>query len=378
MSVNKKGNIQIKNRVRLVLVSIFFLIYLVLLSCGKQRSEWQGTIERENNIIIVRNPIKPMYEEEAFRLAEELSVGRSKGTEGYIFSQISDLVVDKNNNIYVLDSTEAHIKVFNRNGKYLRTISGKGHGPGEIGVPRSLSLTSQNEIMVSDMSNRRLSFFSREGDFIKSISTARMNLRSTDIDSEGNLIGVIAFINEDNLWHELKKFDSNMNYLFSFASAPAPSPNHFNPFMPVLRWSLTQNDWVVCAYPEKYEIDIFDSNGTVIRKIMKSYNPIKISREEKERLEELPETINVVQRKYKSAFQRIIIGDAGHIFIQTWEKVTDKDGYYYDVFDPQGKYIVKVPLMTIPQILKNNKIYTIEEDKEGYQYIRRYQIIWKY
>jgi len=378
VSDNKKINNQIKIRERLVLVSMLFLIYLVLLSCGKQKSEWHGTIERENNIIIVRNPKEPMYGEEAFFLVNELSIGESEGREEYLFSQVADIAVADDASIYVLDSTEAHINVFNKEGKYIRTISGQGQGPGEIGDPRSLFITNQDEILVQDMGNRRLSFFSREGDFIRSISTARMNLRSTDIDSGGNIISVTAIMMEEDLWHELKKFDSNMNYLFSFASAPAPSPNHFNPFMPVLRWSLTQNDRVVCAYPERYEIDIFDSNGTVIRKIMKSYKPVKISIKERERLEKIQETINVVQLKYKSAFQRIIVGDAGHIFVQTWEEVTDKDGYYYDVFDPQGKYIVKIPFKKNPQIIKKNKLYTIEEDKEGYQSIRRYQIIWKY
>jgi len=369
---------KINNRERLIFLSIFFSIFLVLFSCNSQESKWNGTIEEVDGVIVVKNPKESMYREEAFRLEEELFIGKSEGSEEYLLSQVSDLVVGENEDIYVLDFKESDIKVFNKDGKYIRTISGQGQGPGEIGVPRSLSLTSQNEIMVPDVRNRRLSFFSKEGEFIRSISTARINLRSTDIDSGGNIIGVVAFVKEDNLWHELRKFDSDMNYLFSFTSAPAPSPSHFNTYMPILRWSLNQNDQVLCGYPERYEVDIYDSRGKIIKKIMRNYMPVRISEEEKERLEKLPENINVIQRRHKSAYQGIMVDDQGRIFVQTWEQVTDQDGFYYDVFDPEGKYIFKVPLKTNPRIIKNNKLYTIEEDKQGYQYIKRCKIIWNY
>ncbi len=367
-----------KNKTKVISIVLFLSVFMMFVSCGKQEAEWKGTIDVENGITVVKNPKEPMYEEGVFRLEEELSIGEAVGREKYMFSEIRGIAVDDEERIYVLDSKEAHIKVFDKNGEYVKTISKKGQGPGELGVPRSVFITSQNEIMVPDVSNRRLAFFSLEGEFIKNISTAKMNLRSTRIDSEGNIIGVIAVIEEENLKHELKKFDSDMNYLYSFTSSPAPSPRSFNPFMPILRWDLTKNDQIVCGYPKKYEIEIFDSKGKVIRKIKKDYDPVEITKEEIEHFEELPPTIKISARKYKSAYQRLIVGNEGKIIVLTWERVADGDGYYYDIFDSEGKYIAKIPLKFKPRVLKKNKLYTIEEDEEGYQIVKPYKVTWKY
>lgn len=34
----------------------------------------------------------------------------------------------------------------------------------------------------------------------------------------------------------------------------------------------------------------------------------------------------------------------GNMFIQTYEKAEDGNGYYCDLFDSQGRYIAKIPL----------------------------------
>ena len=62
----------------------------------------------------------------------------------------------------------------------------------------------------------------------------------------------------------------------------------------------------------------------------------------------------------------------------TFERVEDGEGYYYDVFDDEGKFIVKVPLKTRPLLLKNGKLFTVEEDEEGYQFVKRYKVSWNY
>ena len=55
----------------------------------------------------------------------------------------------------------------------------------------------------------------------------------------------------------------------------------------------------------------------------------------------------------------------------------DGDGFYYDVFDPEGKFIAKIQLNSIPQYWKNSKMYSIEVDEEGFQAVKRYKVAWK-
>jgi len=70
--------------------------------------------------------------------------------------------------------------------------------------------------------------------------------------------------------------------------------------------------------------------------------------------------------------------DEDRIYVMTWERASEGEGYYYDVFDPEGKYIAKVPLKTRPFVLKNKKFYTVEEDEEGFLFIKRYKTTWNY
>jgi len=351
----------------------------MLVSCQKQKAKWKGTIEKVDGVTIVNNPKEPMYGEDVFILEEELSIGEAEGSEEYMFSQIRGIAVDDEERIYVADRKGSHIKVFDKNGKYLRTVGRKGQGPGEIGGPRSVSITSENEIMVPDLFIRRLAFFTLEGKFIKNISTAKMDLMTTKIDSKGNIISIDAVREEENSRYELKKFDSDMNYLFSLGSSPLPDPSRFNPFMAVLRWDLTSTDQIVCGYPKTYEIKIYDSEGNVVRKILKDHDPIEITKEDiEETTKGIPARIELSISKYYSAFQRISVDDENRIFVLTWEQTTDGDGYYYDIFDSEGKYIVKIPLEFQPQAFKKSNLYTVEEDEEGYQYVKRYKVTWKY
>ncbi len=53
--------------------------------------------------------------------------------------------------------------------------------------------------------------------------------------------------------------------------------------------------------------------------------------------------------------------------------------YGEDVFDSEGKYIAKIPMsarLNSASVWKNNKLYTIEEDEEGFQTIKRYNVAW--
>lgn len=39
---------------------------------------------------------------------------------------------------------------------------------------------------------------------------------------------------------------------------------------------------------------------------------------------------------------------------------------YFDVFDPEGKFITRIKLMNLSLVWKNNKLYMIEQEEEGF------------
>ena len=364
----------------------FTLSILILFNtCGQQKTEWKGTIEVVNGITVVKNPKEPLYEDEVFAIEEELTIGESEGREEYMFSEIPSLAVDDENRIYAVDYAEAQIKVFDESGTYLRTIGRKGQGPGEIGRMNYVSITSQNELMFLDSGNRRLTFFSLDGEFIKSISSAEMFLLQAKIDTEGNIIGFHYVIGGESPRYELKKCDSELNDLFSISSSPLPDSinNGFNPFFPVLRWDMINGNQIVCGYMKDYELKIYDTEGKIVKRIIKEYTPVEVTQEDvDERLqgEELPPQLknNMAIPKHHCPYSWILSDDKGRIFVMTYERIASQPGYYYDVFDAEGKCVAKILLKTRPLVLKGGKLYTVEEDDEGYQYIKRYKVTWNY
>lgn len=87
----------------------------------------------------------------------------------------TDVVTDSSNgDVYVAESHTdvtdpnlvGRISVFNRNGKFLRTIGKTGTGPGEFRTPHALEFDSKGRLIVADRHNHRIQILTKEGKFI--------------------------------------------------------------------------------------------------------------------------------------------------------------------------------------------------------------------
>lgn len=75
-----------------------------------------------------------------WRLVEELRLGNVMGDGPEGFGDIQDIAVDPAGHIYVLDVGSKEVRVFDRDGAYLRTMARDGEGPGEIEYGRFANL----------------------------------------------------------------------------------------------------------------------------------------------------------------------------------------------------------------------------------------------
>jgi hypothetical protein len=347
----------------------------------QRETEWGGTFEEVNGVIVVKNPVDPMYGEEAFDLEEELVIGEAEGQEEYMFQGVYSVAISDIDDIYVLDYRAQHVKVFNNKGEYLRTIGRPGQGPGELFLPRSLIFTSQDEVVVGNMNN--ITYFTPEGTYIKSIPLTRGSISTVKIDGDGNIFGFGVV--RDKGVYELKKFDTELNELHSLGTSPLPSvefrrTRKRNVFFTLLRWDIINSNQIVSGYPEEgYIINTYDSSGNLVRKIEKEYTRIEITDQDfEEEIAEYPPAMKegATAPKHFPPFQTLFADDEGRVYVLTHKRTADRR-YYYDVFDADGRYILKVPLKARPRV-KKNKMYTIEEDEEGFQYIKRYKITWNF
>jgi len=183
----------------------------------------------------------------------------------------------------------------------------------------------------------------------------------------------------ENPKFELIKFDSKLNIIGIIASCPLLKPPMINPFLPVFYWRIDRSDNIIYGYPEKYEFKIFNPEGKVVKKILKEFDPVTITEEEKEQRKKIyPPGVKLVFSRYYPAYRIFTVDDQGRIFVQTYEKDQSGEEYYYDIFDNEGRYISKIALWMEPRIWNKNKLYTIEENENGIQVVKRYKVNWKY
>jgi hypothetical protein len=373
-----------KNRKVIYSIIMLLSLFIILVSCGKQEAKWKGTIDAVDGVTIVKNPIEPIYGEEVFSLEEELSIGEAEGNEEQMFTNILDVAVDDSENMYIVDSKQEQIVVFNRDGIFLRNISQRGQGPGEFQYPRQILISHNREFVMCDPIVRRLFFFSLEGVFRRDVPTwEHGRLISVMLDSKGEIIGGVPLVGEKQGF-SLKKFSSDFVELYNIATKEREKIPILEDLSPRIVWCVSEADEVIWGDSEKYEVNIHDRDGKLIRKILKDYEPIRfIAEEHSERIERkfggrpIPPEFEQELPKYYPAYKSFTLDNDGRLYISTFEKAKSGEGHYCDVFDSKGRYIAKIPLKTHPRVWKNHKLYTIEEDEEGYQYVKRYRVTWK-
>ncbi len=378
-----------KNKQKCGLIALIISAIVICTSCGTQNHGWKGTIEEVDGITVMRNPDEPMYGEEVYAIKEDLKFGGEGGDENFIFNFISYLAVDNAENIYVADTREKHIKIFDSNGGFLRTIGREGQGPGEFGSIRYIRINSHDELVVIDSNQRRMNYFSLEGDFLRSenLGTILGNIQgmfhrqswSLSFDSKENCYIRAVIFDSKKAHFKILKLDNETNRLTTIARTPEWNPSEgLNPDRPAELYSrVMKDDCFLYGYPGTYELKIFDPQGNIVKKITRDYEHVPLSAEEKEQQKKAyGEEFSIPP--YHPAFSYLRTDDEGRIFVRTWEKPASGDGYFFDVFDSEGKYIAKIPMQFTPVVIESGKIFTIEEDEEGYQYVKRYSISWNY
>lgn len=373
-----------KNKSFILPTIVLLWIIFIFASPVQQKAKWKGTIEKIEGVTVIKNPKKPIYGDDVFHLEEELSIGEEGKGDEYIFSEIRDIAVDAEDGIYVLDRRECHVKVFDKSGKYVKTIGNKGQGPGEMSSSSSLQITPQNEIAVNDSSARKIHFFTLDGKFLHAVSQTNMSFfTDPKIDNDGN-ITASYMIMDNEVTYVLKKFDHQLKELLPIFSTVILKYPNFDPFFPQCYWDINEEGNIIWGFADKYELFIIDSEGKTVKKITREYESIKITDEEKESIieerfggtENLDSMVKLIWTDHHNPFIYLYVDDEGRIYTQTYEKEL-KSGYYYDVFAPDGKYMAKIPLKSRPYVIKKDKLYTIEEDEEGYQLVKRYGVSWK-
>ena len=129
----------------------------VLHSCEPESTPSETTRETlPNGAVLIRYPSLPAIDSVGPEVTEaqvDLQFGSLEGDDpAFAFADIRGIQASSNGDVYVLDFQAAEVRVFDSTGRHLRTILGRGEGPGEIGEANGIFLSGDTLLWIPDHS----------------------------------------------------------------------------------------------------------------------------------------------------------------------------------------------------------------------------------
>lgn len=393
---------------RLPLTALAWFAPLALAACspeaGARTASWTGTIDTlASGRVVVVNPSEPLWKEgERWTVTEDLRIGTLDEPGPYEFAEIIALDVDAFGRIWALEAQSKEIRVFDAQGRHVRTVGGAGGGPGEFNGPAHAEFGPDGHLWVVDPQNNRISVIDTAGTFVAShrieggffmspwpggfdlhgnyylpvprsdpdrgfgLSLVRHDLDLTPMDTLTRLTDPVerdAF--------ELRSDDGGMRMRASIPYAPG-FLTHRSPQGTM--WGL---------FTGEYRLIELSRAGDTLRTIVNQYEPIPVTGEDRDAAREglswfteqggkidlakMPDT--------KPAARSFFVDGEGRIWLA---RLTDRpEGQDFDLLDAQGRFLGRV---TLPAALrrvrrvKGDYLYGVTENELEVPFIVRARI----
>lgn len=365
---------------------------IATLSGAPQKAKWKGKITEKDGVVTVSNPRIPLYAGPVLTLTEELRIGDATGRPEYTFGRVAAIAVDNQGGIYILDDKNVHIKAFDAQGTYLRTIGRKGQGPGEIGSPYDVFINSRGELLVPDGGSYKLHAYSPLGPFLRDKSFGSRFPEQAVLGTKDELY-LLSFGGDFNTgtYFEFAKLDVDLNPVMIIHRVdipPGPLKETLGGKIP--HFCVRGDGCLVMGFDktDEYRIQIFDPNGRLTKVFTRDFDPVPIPKDLLEKAaKSQPPGTSIALPTHFPAFARLMTDDEGRIFALTAPYGLESKSFDWDVFDTEGRYLAEVRLPGSAWHLTNwkngllwkaGKLYAVEEDENGYHLVKRYRADWKW
>ena len=319
---------------------------------------------------------------------EDLKIGDA-ARDAYYFPKGLALTVDDNGNPYAADFGNKRVQMYDRTGRYLRTIGRVGQGPGEYMFPGEVLIDAAGNPCVN--SSPQLIVFSPDGVFKRKIilktflSRYVLGPRGTFLGTTQPRLGAGA-----PKW-TLVQLDAEGQPLRTIAEYRGELSENLTAI--TLHWYTSQivfapitNESFCYGFSADYRIHAADAEGRTVFVITKEEKPKSISSREKEANKKdglyawfggggKPED-SIVYPDHRAFFTDILNDGAGRLYVVRGRSILEKDKpREVDVFSDSGIYLYRMAWPFIPTAIKSGTLYEVREDKESGEYTIVRQVI---
>jgi len=128
-------------------------------------------IDRENRFLYVVDTDKDVvdvFDADTFKLLRQIGTPGKKHTltTPGNFSLPSHVAVDKDSNVYVTDTLNDRVEIFDADGNFISTFGRNGDGPGYFQRPKGIAIDPDGHIWVVDGTQDRVQVFNRDGQLL--------------------------------------------------------------------------------------------------------------------------------------------------------------------------------------------------------------------
>jgi hypothetical protein len=376
---------------------IIFAVLGLMFFHGCSSKPESASVEIVDGVEIVHNPAAPQYPDWAVEFEEDLVIQGEDESGGIRFYLPRGIAVDQQGNIYISDYQDQDIKVFDSDGAYLQTIGRKGEGPGEFQALFDFAILSDGRLLAMDFRSRRTSLFSLDGKLQGSHPWRSPHLFLYLFDDSTYVIDEMIYGEETQL--SVKKFDFEGNEIMSFGEfvprgmkMVVQGDSAFSITVPskpqsIFAGNLMRRHLYHCLN-DSYLIEVYDYEGTLIRKIDRPYDPVPFTEEDAQDYFSEFEEGSIYHKmarevdlpKVKTITDKMTIDDSGNLWVATNEVKNENSITYraYDIFNAEGIYILRkwshIPLGRFI----NGMMYGLDSDEEtGNISVKRYRVTWK-
>ena len=354
---------------------------------------WQGRVDTlPGGTIMVHNLGAGLWDTSAaWRLEQDLVIGAVDGLGPEVFGEIAAVHVGTQGRIYVLEEQAQEIRVFDSAGTYLRTVGSKGAGPGELAAAFGLASDDLDWLWVPDVGNRRLTVFDSTGEFAEDYQRPLGVVYPFlgGFDKSGRFWDVTLSFNET---HTSFFFVSFVSITSAFDSVPPVryrrDVGNMTRTMFFLRSRMTlafdPAGYIWFGSTGDYRLLQRSMAGDTVRIVERDTRRVSVSDAEREtilaEIAELPFPVDpALIPTEKPAFNRIVVGDDGHLFVNV-PGSDDEEGRLIDVFDADGLYLGRltapVPLeWLIPPRFGPNHVVGVTRDELDVPYVVRLRMV---
>jgi 6-bladed beta-propeller len=360
-------------------------------SCSKKTAEtgWKAEIVVVDGVKTIHNPETPKYGTFAFDLVEDLTIG-SETDDAYFFPYSAGIAVDGQGTICVADYGNERVQVFDKNGRYVRTLGRVGQGPGEYRFPSGVMIDADGNFIVTDGS-RSLLAFSPQGLFLKKV-VVKTDLSRPLLGPGGTIVGSVppsprAAAGPKN---RLVLLSPDGRVLKTVAEYPACGVvqdlviRHW--YTCGLSLCLRSADSLYYGFDLDYQVHIVDPDGRALFAFTKAEKPVPLSSEEKAltRKEGIftwegqgdPRKTDLGMPGHRPFWSDLISDDEGRLYVVRFQTILEKDKTTreVDVFSRDGLYLYRMTWPFLPQVIRGGCFYETRRDEEGLTKIIRHRI----